>query len=138
MISLYCHIENLWFKIPQKLRFLLVGGFNTLVSYLLFVWFVDIIKIPYQLSLIILYFLTVNISIFTMRYYVFRSNGRLSAEYSKAWAVYLTLFLLNYAFLFLTADCLNLNILLAQALYVVLSTIITFLVHKYITFKKTG
>lgn len=75
MIKLYRQIENRWFGLPQKIRFLLVGGFNTFLAYLLFVLFVAILQIPYRLSLIIQYILTVNISIFSMRYYVFRSAG---------------------------------------------------------------
>ena len=37
MIKLFCKLylwaENIWFKLPQKLRFLLVGGFNTVFAY---------------------------------------------------------------------------------------------------------
>ena len=73
MIKLYRQIENRWFGLPQKIRFLLVGGFNTMLAYLLFILFVEGIKIPYKISLIIQYILTVNISIFSMRHYVFRS-----------------------------------------------------------------
>lgn len=64
MIKLYRQIENRWFGLSQKIRFLLVGGFNTFLAYLLFVLFVAILQIPYRLSLIIQYVLTVNISIF--------------------------------------------------------------------------
>ena len=32
-IKLYLWAENIWFKLPQKLRFLLVGGFNTVLAY---------------------------------------------------------------------------------------------------------
>ena len=31
-IKLYLWAENIWFKLPQKLRFLLVGGFNTVFA----------------------------------------------------------------------------------------------------------
>ena len=58
MIKLYRQIENRWFGLSQKIRFLLVGGFNTFLAYLLFVLFVAILQIPYRLSLIIQYILT--------------------------------------------------------------------------------
>ena len=41
MIKLYRKIENRWFGLPQKIRFLLVGGFNTFLAYLLFVLFIS-------------------------------------------------------------------------------------------------
>ena len=33
IIKLYFEIENIWFKLPEKLRYLLVGGFNTVFAY---------------------------------------------------------------------------------------------------------
>ena len=47
MIKLYRKIENRWFGLPQKIRFLLVGGFNTFLAYLLFVLFVAILQIRF-------------------------------------------------------------------------------------------
>ena len=33
LVKLYLWAENIWFELPQKLRFLLVGGFNTVFAY---------------------------------------------------------------------------------------------------------
>lgn len=135
MINFYRQIENRWFKLPQQIRFLLVGGCNTVLAYLLFIIFVTIMQIPYRLSLIIQYVLTVNISIFSMRYYVFRSRKHLRTEYFRAWRVYLLLLGLNYAFLFLLIDIADINTLISQGIYIVVSTIITFLLHKNYSFR---
>ena len=66
MKNLYFLIENYWFKLPQQLRFVLLGGFNTLLSYLIFVFLIKIAAFSYQFSLIAQYLITVNISIFTI------------------------------------------------------------------------
>ena len=66
MKNLYFLIENYWFKLPQQLRFVLLGGFNTLLSYLIFVFLIKIAAFSYQFSLIAQYLITVNISIFSI------------------------------------------------------------------------
>ena len=127
MIKLYRQIETRWFGLPQKIRFLLVGGFNTFLAYLLFVLFVAILQIPYRLSLIIQYILTVNISIFSMRYYVFRSAGNPKDEYFRAWGVYLFMLGFNYVA--------GIDAVISQGIYIVVSTIVIFLLHKNYSFR---
>ena len=136
MKNLYFLIENYWFKLPQQLRFVLLGGFNTLLSYLIFVFLIKIAAFSYQFSLIAQYLITVNISIFSMRYYVFRSTHSLKTEYSKAWSVYLLMPAFNYLFLYITIDRFQLNILLSQAAYTILSTAITYILHRFYSFRK--
>lgn len=135
MIKIYRYIETVWFQINKKIRFLLVGGFNTLLSYLLFILFIEFFKIPYQISLIIQYLITVNISIVTMRYYVFQSLGKAGFEYFKAWGVYLLMLGFNYVFLLCLIDLMGMNVILSQGIYIIISTIITYLLHQNITFK---
>ena len=136
MIQIYKNLETKWFSFPQQLRFLLVGGFNTVLAYILFILFIAALRIPYQIGLIIQYILTVNISIFTMRYYVFRSHGSIGKEYVKAWNTYLSMLIFNYVFLYFFIDIFNINVLFSQAVYVIISTIITFCLHKYYSFRQ--
>lgn len=136
MIRLYHVLENIWFGWPQKLRFLLVGGFNTVFSYGLFVLMVAAIGIPYKIAIAAGYIISTNVSIFTMRYYVFRSKGSLKKEYAKAWGVYLTTMLINYAAMYAMVDLGAVNELLAQGIYTVLITVFTYLMHKYFSFAK--
>ena len=136
MIKLYKLVEGIWFMIPQKLRFLLVGGFNTVFSYLLFVFLVAVLQLPYQVALIINYVIAVNVSIFTMRYYVFRSFGNLMKEYTKAWGVYITVMLLNYVAMYIMVDVSEMNELIAQAVYTFFITFFIYFMHKYVSFAK--
>ena len=100
MRHLYKKIEDLWFLgVPEKIRFLLVGGFNTLCSYLLFLGF--LLFFQYQMTLIITYALSINISIFTMRYFVFRAKGKILPQYIKAGMSYLIMIPADYLFLYI-------------------------------------
>ncbi len=133
MIGLYSKIEKWWFaKFPEQIRFVLVGGFNTMAAYVLFVCLNFVFS--YHVTLIITYFLAVNLSIFTMRYYVFRSKGNLLGQYSKAGLTYLSMLALNYVFLYITIDGWGQESWLAQAEYTILSTIVLYLMHKKVNF----
>ena len=134
--GLYKKIENWWFKINQKIRFVLVGGFNTVVAYAVFALLFAVLHLPYLLALIIQYFITVNVSILTMRYYVFSSCGDFIKEYCKAWSVYIVMFLFNSVALSFLVEICHINELYAQAIYLTLSTIFTYLLHKYFSFLK--
>ncbi|MBR4105831.1 MAG: GtrA family protein [Alphaproteobacteria bacterium] len=133
MMRLYHRIEEWWFAaFSEQIRFVLVGGFNTVASYILFVCLNLVFS--YQITLIITYFLAINLSIFTMRYYVFRSNGNWIEQYSKAGLTYLFMMALNYIFLYVTVDILGQPDWLAQAEYTILSTIAVYLMHKKVNF----
>lgn len=136
IIAIYNKLTNWWFAyIPEKLRFLLVGGFNTVFSYLLFL--ISEFFWGYRIAVIFTYMVAINVSIFTMRLYVFNTSGNLKKQYAKAALVYIISIMSNYVFLFLTIDCLSMSAWLAQALFAVLSTVVIYFWHKNISFSKS-
>ena len=145
MKKLYLWAEKIWFRFPQKIRFLLVGGFNTVFAYLVLnflnILFSLLLKNTLSpvaianLALIIQYILTINVSFITMRYYVFQSHGNWHKEWLKAWSVYIFLYLINAPVLTFMMAVLGWSTWLAQGVYLIFSTIVTFLLHKYYSFK---
>lgn len=154
IIKAYKYIEDIWFKQNEKLRFLLVGGFNTAVSFLIYYGFLYITDGKEQLSLLLMNLININISIATMRYYVFRSTGSFWKEYTKAFSSYIALYFVNMGLLafFVSVihiseslpqdsilnDVPNLNKAVAQICCVCIITVITFFVHKYFSFRKVN
>lgn len=149
IIKLYLITENFWFKFPQKLRYLLVGGFNTVFAYsilAILIWTYEKINISNNLNLneeiianlalFTQYVLCVNLSFITMKYYVFQSKGNWRAEFVKAWSVYIFLYLINAPIMTFLMVTMNLHALVAQAIYLIFSTIITYILHKYYSFRK--
>ena len=146
MIKLYLWAEKIWFRLPQKIRFLLVGGFNTVFAYLVLnflnILFSLLLKDTFSpvvianIALIIQYILTINVSFITMRYYVFQSHGDWYKEWLKAWSVYIFLYLINAPVLTFMMTILGWSTWVAQGIYLIFSTIITFLLHKYYSFRK--
>lgn len=154
IVKSYQYLEDIWFGVNQKIRFLLVGGFNTLMSFLIYYAFLYITSGKEQLSLLLMNLINVNISIITMRYYVFQSHGKFYKEYVKAFSSYTVLYFINMGLLAffvsvirvkesLPEDCLlyeipNLNKAVAQLCCICIITVITFFVHKYFSFRKTN
>ncbi len=134
MIHLYRQLENWWFQTwPKQIRFWAVGGFNTVFSYLIFVgleWLSN-----YQLALPLTYLIGINVSIFTMRHYVFRAEGHPARQYGRAVLVYAGLILCNYAFLWLAIDCLKLAAWIAQAVFGLVSAVLLYFLHEHVSFR---
>ncbi|MBP1532343.1 MAG: GtrA family protein [Alphaproteobacteria bacterium] len=148
VLKLYFWAEDIWFSLPEKLRFLLVGGFNTVFAYgilsLLVYCFENINTslgwniapaIIANIALVIQYIITINVSFITMKYYVFRSRGNWLSEWFKAWSVYIFIYLINAPTLTLLMVVFSLSAYPAQAIYLTFSTIITFILHKYYSFR---
>ena len=154
IVKLYKKVESIWFRIDQKIRFILVGGFNTAVSFLIYYAFLYFTSGKEQLSLLLMNLVNINISIATMRYYVFQSTGNWWHEYTKAFSSYIVLYFVNMGLLAFFVKIIhiqeilsqnnvllsvpNLNKAIAQLCCVVIITIMTFFVHKYFSFRKTS
>lgn len=152
IIGFYKKLENIWFKLNQKIRFLLVGGFNTALSFVIYYTFLYVTSGKEQLSLFLMNLININVSIATMRYYVFQSHGNFYKEYAKAFSSYIVLYFVNIALLAffvkiiniqqaLPADSFlqsipNLNKAIAQLCCIIIITVMTFFVHKYFSFRK--
>lgn len=149
IIKLYIWAENLWFSFPEKLRFLLVGGFNTVFAWsvlagldwcfgrlnTLMGWNLPKIWVA-NAALIVQYIITINFSFITMRYYVFRSHGNIVREWLKAWSVYIFIYLINAPSMSFLMWAFYLDAWQAQGIYLIFSTIITFILHKYYSFRQ--
>lgn len=152
MIKTYKYLENIWFKINQKIRFLLVGGFNTTTSFILYYLFLYITQGREQISLLLMNIININISIVTMRYYVFQSHGDFKQEYLKAFSSYIVLYFINTGLLAFFVSVIrvqenlspqnilqevpNLDKAVAQLCCIVIITVLTFFVHKYFSFRQ--
>lgn len=149
LLKIYFWAESIWFELPEKLRFLLVGGFNTVLAYGILNaldWLFGYLNIQYQwnfspelianAALLVQYVITINISVATMRYYVFQSNGSWQKEFAKAWSVYIFLYLINAPIMTFLMVVFSLKTWAAQAIYLTFSTICTFLLHKYFSFRQ--
>jgi len=137
VLNLYFSIESLWFKVvPEKMRFVLVGGFNSVLSYFVFLGLYFLLNEHYGAAMVLQYVITVNWSIITMRYYVFRAKGNIGKEYAKAVPVYIFMILANYPWLYFFDKVLGVSAPISQPIFIVTSALATYLLLKYFSFRK--
>ena len=133
IIDLYFKLFHFWMRFPEKIRYLLVGGYNTVVSYALYALFVWWGMHP-QLALFLSFLVSSVNSYWTQKIYVFNTRGNVMKEYIKCLFSWGISYLLNAALLefFLS---LHWNKYFAQFVALALVTINSYLMLKYIAFQ---
>lgn len=136
MVRFVIFVLRVWFNFPEKIRFLLVGGFNTVVSYLMFAGFIFILgELRCQLSLVLAWILSSFISFSTQKIFVFQTKGNWCREYVKCLLTWSIGYLINAGTLELFVKVLHLNVYIGQAVSILLTTVITYLLFKHFAFK---
>lgn len=139
MIKLFWKIWDFWFKLPDKLRFLLVGGFNATVQYLLYVCFLFFGgEEKYQRALILSWIISSLSSFATQKIFVFCTKGKpfeWLKEYAKCVGVWVVSYTINAVILGALVNFANMNAYLAQIVAVTCTTITSYILFKYFAFK---
>lgn len=130
-------IKGLWFNLSDKIRFLLVGGFNTGVSYLIFsVFCLCLGEQFYQVSLASAWIITSVISFTTQRLLVFNVQGNLFRQYLKCCMTWFGSYLINAMLLELLVTKVQLNVYIAQIFATFVSAVFTYIMFKIFAFRK--
>ena len=129
-------MKTFWFKISDKIRFLLVGGFNAGVSYLIYsviclVWGENI----YQAARALARGISSVISFTTQKFLVFESSGNWKKEYIKCCTTWFFSYLINAGLLEFTVKVLKLNVFAAQIIATLAAAIFTYVLFKKFAFK---
>lgn len=128
--------KKYWAK--EHVRFLAIGGFNTVFG-LLFFYVIQYLfgkNVGYLGSLYISFAVVTIVSFTLYRVIVFKVNGHLFSDFYRFLLVYLFPLGLNTIALPLLVTFLELNVYLAQTLFVAISTVVSYLGHKYFSFRR--
>ena len=122
----------------ERMRFLIIGGVNTVVAYALFVLFELTLGGRYFLSLFLAYLLATVLAFVLHRRFTFGVTGRhsLLLDFLRFESVYVVMFLLNAALLPLLIEVAGWSSLVAQAVIVVITTVVSYLGHKFFSFRR--
>ncbi|WP_104196531.1 GtrA family protein [Cryobacterium sp. M15] len=124
----------------QRLRFLAVGGTNTVVGYALFAVF-DLfvyaaVPFGYLLSLVSAYAIAIVLAFVLYRRFVFQVTGRVWSDFVKFVSVYLVVIGVNLVTLPLLIEVSGLNSLVAQAIVLIATTFMSFFGHRDFSFRR--
>lgn len=136
MVELYLKLYQWWMTWPQKLRFLLVGGYNTVFSYILFAGLLWGLNGQYeQIALALSFALSSVNSFWTQKIYVFASRAPAWPEFIKCLETWGISYILNAGLLWIMTDGLNVNPYVAQGIALTILTIFSWIMLKYFAFK---
>lgn len=124
-------------KHEQKLRYLIIGGWNTVFGYGVFAglyfWLEGFIH--YLVILSISYVLSITNAYIGYKLFVFKTRGNILREYFRFYLVYGVSFIFNLATLPLFVETLRFNMYVAQAIVTLITILGSYLLHKNFSFK---
>jgi putative flippase GtrA len=128
----------------QRVAFLIVGGVNTVIGFLCFVGFLALLDqgvrpVPpsrYLAALVCSHIVAVLIAFVLYRFAVFRVRGHVLADLWRFETVYLSALAVNFALLPVLVQLAHLPVLGAQALIVLVTSLMSWLGHKHFSFRR--
>lgn len=135
LVSIY----NKWCKISDKIRFLLIGGINAAISYIIFAVALYILGDKhYQACVILQWVLSSVFSYFNQKFFVFCTKGNYLNEYLKCCSTWAVSYCLNVVILELLVRFVIKNVYLSQFISIFLVSVVTYVLFKYFAFKGKG
>jgi len=121
----------------QRVAFLVVGGINTVVGFLCFAGFLVLLgKQRYLVALVCAHVVAVLIAFVLYRFVVFKVRGHVLADLWRFETVYLSALAVNFVVLPLLVEIAHLPVLVAQALIVFVTSLMSWVGHKHYSFRR--
>ncbi|HEX8055816.1 MAG TPA: GtrA family protein [Novosphingobium sp.] len=121
----------------QQGRYLVVGGFNTVINYVISAALYSVLlpRMNFFLVSAIVTFVCISVSFTTQKTLVFRTKGGWLREYLRSYVVYGSSALLNTGLMWVLLKRVHLNVWLAQALVTAIAVTISYVGHTTFTFR---
>ena len=126
-----------WFKIDEKIRFIITGIFNMFLRYVIFVFLgIGLGTSHYQLVLLASWLLSSVVAFLSYKHLVFQTEGNHIKEFIKSVLIWIVSYFINAALLMLLVGYFALNTYLAQGMAIILIVVINYTLFKYFAFKQ--
>ncbi len=124
-------------KNEEKVRYLIVGGWNTVFGYLSFAILYYTLShiIHYTVLLVISYIISISNAYFCYKFFVFRTKGNYLREYMRFYLIYGFAFIISLFMLPIAVEVLKWHPLVAFAVITLFTVIISYLGHKNYSFQ---
>lgn len=130
-------LYNKWCKIPDKIRFLLVGGINAAFSYIIFAIAVFLIgQENYQICVALQWIISSVFSFINQKVFVFCTKGNWIEEYLKCCTTWVVSYLCNALILEFIVRFISKNVYIGQFFSILMASVVTYILFKYFAFKK--
>ncbi len=131
------YLYTQWCKLPDKLRFLLVGGFNALISYVIFAIAVFLIgQEHYQVCVALQWIISSVFSFVNQKVFVFCTKGNWVNEYLKCCTTWAVSYACNALILEFIVRFISKNVYVGQLFSILIASVVTYVLFKYFAFKR--
>lgn len=123
----------------KQIRYVLVGGWNTLFGWAVFVVLQLAVghTIGYMAVLVIAQIMSIANAYLCYRWLVFRVQGNWWLDFLRFSAVYWVVFALNVVALPLMVSVLGMNVIAAQTIFVAVTVIASYIAHNRFSFRRS-
>ena len=129
-------IYNKWCQISDKIRFLIIGGLNALISYVIFAIAIFIFGGEhYQLCVALQWIISSGISFTNQKIFVFCTKGNWLKEYIKCCTTWFISYIINAAVLEIIVRFITKNVFIGQFVSIGIASVVTYCLFKYFAFK---
>lgn len=127
------------FKLPLWFRFLISGGIGTVLNLMMVYLLTDVMGIWYLYSTTIAFVISFFVSFTLQKFFTFQDHAldTIRAQAPKYLAVALINMGLNALFMYVLVENVGLHYLLAQIITIGSISVESFIVYRFIVFKKT-
>ena len=127
---------NKWCAIPDKIRFLFIGGINAAFSYIIFAIAVYLIgQEHYQVCVALQWAISSIFSFVNQKLFVFCTKGNWVKEYLKCCTTWVVSYAFNAVILEMIVRYITKNDYVGQIISICLAAIVTYILFKYYAFK---
>ncbi len=126
-----------WFRLSDKIRFIIVGIFNAGVSYLIYAAMVFVLGTDaYQAALALAWIISSVTSFLTHKFFVFHVKGNIFKQYCKCCTTWVFSYLINACVLEFLVQKTNCNVYIAQLLAASAAAVFTYILFKKFAFRR--
>jgi putative flippase GtrA len=124
---------------PLQARFIMIGGLNTLIGYLVVTCVYTLFseRLSFLMIGIISNIVAITIGFTLQKFFVFQTKGNWLKQYLRSYITYGAVGIIGFALLWIFLNIFQINVWISQAIIMVLITGISFIGHKKITFRQT-
>ncbi len=125
----------------EKFRFLLVGGFNTFFGFFIFTGLTLTLQaVPhgYMVALVISQIVSNFVAFYLHRKVTFRVKGQVVKDFIRFTMINIVSYVINLIVLPLLVTLAHLNPIVAQFLILIVTTVISFVGHKFFSFRRSN
>ena len=135
-MDLILKLYDKWCTIPDKIRFVIIGGINAAISFVIYAVAIFLLgEEHYQICVALQWIISSVFSFINQKVFVFCTKGYWIKEYFKCCTTWVVSYFCNAVFLEIIVRFITKNVYIGQIVSIFLASIVTYVLFKYFAFR---